>query len=155
MKSFITFAFFLALQILALCDESPIATTPLTEATLTISQKDSAYPGKEWITRKFSIKNTSDWSFYMRGHSLDHVFVEIHTKDPESGNWVSRNMGYCGTGAAKILTAQNSAFTVTVSLPVEFSNREFAFEFHRTFGLEEKEPGEITKTEGPSMKSKP
>lgn len=154
MKTIITFALFLAVQIPAHCGESPVTTTPVTEASLTTSPKESAYPGKQWTTRRFKIKNTSGRSFYVFGYSLDNVFVQIHTKDPESGKWVSRSVGFCGTGASKILIPQDSAFTVTVNLPVEISDREFTIEFTRTFGLGPQAAGETTTSEPLSMKSK-
>jgi hypothetical protein len=155
MKALVKFALFLTLQIPALCGESPVTTTPVTEASLTISPNESAYPGKQWMTRKFRIENTSGRNFYVFGYSLDHVFVQIHTKDPESGKWVSRGVGFCGTGASKILIPQDSAFTVTVNLPVEISDREFTIEFNRTFGLGPQATGETTTSEPLSMKSKP
>ncbi|MES2661160.1 MAG: hypothetical protein V4689_21240 [Verrucomicrobiota bacterium] len=155
MKTLIPVALLLALQIPALCGESPVTTTPVTEASLTISPKESAYPGKQWITRQFRIENTSGRKFYVSGYSPDHVFVQIHTKDPESGKWVRRIAGFCATGASKILIPQDSAFTVTVNLPVEISDREFTIEFTRTFGFGSQAAGETTTSEPLSMKSKP
>lgn len=154
MKTIITFALLLTLQIPVFCGESPVAIKPLTEASLTISPKESAYPGKKWMTRKFKVENTSGREFYVSGHSLDNVFVQIHTKDPESGKWVSRGMGFCGTGASKMLISQGSAFTVTVNLPIEISDREFTIEFSRTFGPGPQAAGETTRSEPLSMKSK-
>ncbi len=106
------------------------------------------------MTRKFRVQNTSGREFYVFGDSLDHVFVQIHTKDPESGKWVSRGAGFCGTGASKLLVPQESAFTVTVNLPIEISERDFMIEFTRTFGLGPQAAGEDTKSGPLSMKSK-
>lgn len=154
MKTIISFVLFLAFQIRAFCGECPVAIKPVNEASLTISPKQSAYPGKKWMTRKFRVENTTGREFYVFGHSLDNVFVQIHTKDPESGKWLSRGVGFCGTGASKMLIPQSSAFTVNVNLPLEISAREFTIEFTRSFGPGPQAAGETTRSEPLSMKSK-
>ena len=151
----------MALALLALlqvpgraADISPIEAAPVAEASITISPKDSAFPGKRWKTRKFQIKNTSGKDFFVYGHSLDTVFIQVSTKDPESGKWVSRELLYCGTGAGRHLVKAGAVFFAMVNLPVDVADREFRIEFTRHSDARD-EQGELTKTESLSMKQSP
>ena len=106
-----------------------IEVSPVSEAVLETSPKDSAYAGKRWMTRKFEIRNVSGTDFFVHGHSLKNVFIDVLTKDPASGEWVSRGYGYCGTGAGRHRVAPGKAFSVTIHLPEELADREFVIQF--------------------------
>ena len=101
----------------------------VSEAVFETSPKDSAYAGKRWMTRKFEIRNVSATDFFVHGHSLRNVFIDVLTKDPASGEWVSRGYGYCGTGARRHRVAPGEVFSVEVSLPVDLADREFVIQF--------------------------
>ena len=132
----------------------PIVAAPVAPASITVSPKASAFPGKRWMTQKFEIKNTSGKDFFVSGHSLENVFIQVFTKDPESGKWVSRGLGYCGTGAGLHRVKSGAVFFAAVSLPVDVADREFMIEFSRhSDALDEN--GILTKTEPLSMKETP
>lgn len=152
MKSLMTLALLALLQLPGDAAEiSPIEAAPTAPASITVSPKDSAFPGKQWKTRKFEIKNTSGKDFFVYGHSLAHVFIQVYTEDPESGKWVSRGMGYCGTGAGRHRVESGAAFSATVSLPTDVADREFVIEFTRHSDAHD-EKGKLTKTKSLSMK---
>lgn len=155
MKTLMTLALLALLQVPADAAETPlIEAAPVAPASITVSPKDSAFPGKRWKTRKFGIKNTSGKDFFVSGHSLENVFIQVFTKDPASGNWVSRGLGYCGTGAGLHQVKSGAVFFATVSLPVDVADREFMIEFSRhSDALDEK--GILTRTEPLSMKEAP
>ncbi len=155
MKTLMTLALLALLQVPGDAAEiAPIEAAPVGQASITVSPKDSAFPGKRWKTRKFQIKNTSSKDFFVYGHSLENVFIQVFTKEPDSGKWVSRELGYCGTGAGPQRLKSGSAFVALVSLPVDIADREFVIEFTRhSDALDEK--GELTKTQPLSMKTSP
>ncbi len=133
---------------------APVEATPAAPASITVSPKDSAFPGKRWKTRKFQIKNTSGKDFFVSGHSLENVFIQVFTKDPDSGRWVSRGLGYCGTGAGLHRVESGAVFFATVNLPVDVADREFMIELSRhSDALDEQ--GILTKTEPLRMKEAP
>lgn len=153
MKTLLTFAFLAILGVPTYAEERPpIEAVPVSEASITVSPKGSAYPGKQWLTRMIKIKNTSGQDFFVSGGSLNHVFIQVYTLDPKSGEWISRELVYCGFGSGQHLVAVDSAFTAKVSLPVELSNRAFLIEFTRRSDARDK-MGKITRTLPLSMKS--
>ena len=155
MKTLMTLALFTLLQLPGDAAEiAPIEVAPVAPATTTVSPKDSAFPGKCWKTRKFEIKNTSGKDFFVYGHSLEQVFIQVFTKDLESGKWVSRGLGYCGTGAGLHRVKSGAVFSATVSLPVDEADREFMIDFSRYSDALDKK-GTLTKTEPLSMKETP
>lgn len=132
MKTLLTVAFLAILRISACAeDRPPVEAVPIAEASTTVSPKGSAYPGKRWMTRSFKITNTSERDFFVTGGSLDHVFLQVFTLDPTSGEWKSRGMFYFGFGARQCLVKPGSAFTASISLPIELSNRSILIELKK------------------------
>jgi hypothetical protein len=155
MQTLMTLGLLALLQVPADAAETPpIEAAPVAPASITVSPQDSAFPGKRWMTRKFEIKNTSGKDSFVSGHSLENVFIQVFTKDPESGKWTSRELGYCGTGSGLHRVKSGAVFFATVSLPVDVADREFMIEFSRhSDTLDEK--GTLTKTEPLSMMKTP
>lgn len=132
MKTLLTLGLLAIIHLSVIAEENrPIHAAPVADASITISPKDSAYPGKKWMTRKFKIKNISGQDFFVIGDSLDHLFFQIFTKEPKTGEWTNYGLGFCGTGARAHTIKSGSTFTVSVSLPIEISNRDFVIEFDR------------------------
>jgi len=153
MKTMLTFAFVAILGVPAYAEERPpIEAVPVSEASITVSPKGSAHPGKQWLTRMIKIKNTSGQDFFVSGGSLNHVFIQVYTLDPKSGEWISRELLYCGFGAGQHLVKADSAFTARVSLPIELSERPFVIEFTRYSDAHDQK-GKITRTLRLSMMS--
>jgi hypothetical protein len=153
MKTLITLTFLAFLHVEAdAADIASIEVAPVAPASITVSPKDSAFPGKQWKTRKFEIKNTSAVDFLVSGHSLNHVFIQVFTKDVDSGKWVSRGLGYCGTGAGLHRVKSGGAFFATVSLPEDIAGREFMIKFTR-YSNSSDNKGESTQTQALSMKT--
>ena len=155
MKNLLVYAFFAIVQIPAFAqDRPPIETVPISEASITISPKGSAYPGKQWKTRSFRIENTSERDFFVTGGSLDNVFIQVYTLDPTSGKWTSRGLLYCGFGSGRHIVRSGSAFTAKINLPIEHSERKFLIEFTRYSDASDHK-GTVTSTLPLSMKSSP
>ena len=155
MKTLLTFTFLAILLVQAYAeDQSPINAVPVSVASITISPRGSAYPGKQWMSRKITIKNTSGQDFLVYGGSLNQVFIQIYTMDPKSGKWISRGMLYCGFGSGRHLVKTGTAFTANVSLPIEISERDFLIEFTR-YSSTHDQKGKITRTQPLNMKSAP
>ncbi len=156
MKTLMTLALLTLLQVPGVAaDRAPIETAPVVRASIAVAQKDSGVvPGTRWMTRKFRIKNTSGKDFFVYGHSLDNVFVDVLTKDPDSGKWVSQDLFHCGVDAGPHCVKSGSAFYVTVSLPIDIADREFIIEFGRYADARD-DKGELTKTRPLSMKASP
>jgi len=153
MKTLITLTFLAFLHVAAdAADIASIKVAPVAPATITVSTKDSAFPGKRWKTRKFEIKNTSAADFFVHGHSLNNVFIQVFTKDANSGKWVSRGLGYCGTGAGSHRVKSGEAFFATVSLPEEIAGLEFMIEFTR-YSDSSDSKGKRIQTQSLSMKT--
>lgn len=152
MKSLLTLVLLAVLQVPSgAADRAPITATPVAQSTSKVSPKDSAIPGKKWMSRKFQIKNTSGKDFFVHGQSLDLVFIQILTKDPDTGKWESQGLGYCGTGAGLHRVKVAAAFNVTVSLPTDIAEREFIIEFTRYQDANQNDEGKQTRTQPLSM----
>jgi len=156
MKILLKVAFLLVLRINVSAEEQlPITVVPITEASVFASPQGSANAGKQWMTRKFKIKNTSGRNFFIFGHSLDDVVTTSLTKDPGTGKWVRNGRVSCMVGASPILVVQGSAFTATVTLPIEMSDREFVIEFTRGIDASFRNGGETTRSLPLCMKPSP
>ena len=152
-KTLVTFACVAMFGVSAYGEERPpIEAVPVSEASITVSPKGSAHPGKQWLTRMIKIKNTSGQDFLVSGGSLNHVFIQVYTLDPKSGEWISRELLYCGFGSGRHLVKTDSEFTASVSLPIELSERDFLIEFRRYSDAHDQK-GKITRTLPLSMKS--
>ena len=152
MKTLITLMFIALLHVAAdAADIASIEVAPVAPATITVSPKDSAFAGKRWKTRKFEIKNTSTVDFFVNAHSLNYVFIQVFTKDVDSGKWVSRGLGYCGTGASLHRVKSGGAFFATVNLPEDIADSEFMIEFQR-YSDSNDNKGISTQTKPLSMK---
>jgi hypothetical protein len=153
MKILITLTFLAFLHVAAdAADIASIEVAPVAPATITVSPKDSAYPGKRWKTRKFEIKNTSATDFFVYGHSLNNVFIQVSTKNVDSGKWESRGLAYCGTGAGSHRVKSGEAFFATVNLPEDIAGRDFMIEFTMYSDISDHK-GERIQTQSLSMKT--
>lgn len=104
------------------------------------SPKESAYPGKKWLEETVTAKNVTNNVFFVSGHSLEHVFVGVSTKDPVKNEWVSRGLGYCGTGASLHPLKPGESFSATVDIPIELSAREYRIDVEVYSGANASEP---------------
>ena len=105
-----------------------MAFVPSSKAKVVISPEGSAYPGRKWVQDTVKVQNADQRPIYVFGHSLQHVFLQVYTKDTGKNEWVSRGLGYCGTGADYQSVKPGESFTAELSLPRELSDREYRVE---------------------------
>jgi hypothetical protein len=94
-------------------------------ARIAISPADSAFPGRKWLEQTVTVRNVTDHTVFVFGHSLEHIFVDVATRDPLKGEWGPLGLGYCGTGAKLHPLGPGESFPVTISLPIELADRDY------------------------------
>ncbi|MEM7386587.1 MAG: hypothetical protein AAF514_16730 [Verrucomicrobiota bacterium] len=87
--------------------------------------------GPTWHLCSLTIRNRSARPFFLYGHGPTAPFIGMETKNPTSGKWEKRMLGYCGTGAGYHKVKPGASFTTSVSLPADLAGREFVVEVTR------------------------
>lgn len=104
---------------------SDLAFSQSGSARVVVSPPESPYPGRKRLEQAVIVTNATNHAVFVFGHSLDHVFVEVATRDPLKDEWSSLGLGYCGTGAKLYPLAPGDSFLATIRLPIEFADREY------------------------------
>ncbi len=96
-----------------------------------------------WYSQKVRIRNVSAKSIFVYGHSLDSPFVQIDTRNPETMEWESFGIGYCGTGADLHKVKNGKEFVATIRLPGNLAKQDLRVRLHCYRSKADKKPKEF------------
>ena len=94
--------------------------------TLTASIESTVIASGNWLIQDVVLRNDTGRDFYIYGYSKDDPFIGVQLKDLETGKWVGKGLGYCGTGAGFHRVASGERFKCSVGLQREDAGKEFA-----------------------------
>lgn len=134
-------------------DKSAIKVEPAGAAVISASPNHFSTPGRKWITRSFIITNASGEDFKVAGYSADVLIYKVYLKKAPTEEWYDQDPSpYCGTGIELQTLPAGKLFTVGATLPIEFAETEFRFQFTRIIGPPREQNRVLIKTPPLRMK---
>ena len=127
MKTFIACALLLLLLTFAMATE-PAVRLRLGAPERIKAPKGSATAGSTWVTFPVHVANVSNGSIWLHGHSLRSPFYGLFTRQKDSDAWITRGIGFCGTGASRHQLRAGAATTFSVSVPVRYVGQQLRVE---------------------------
>jgi hypothetical protein len=113
--------------------------------------KGSATAGSTWVTFPVHVDNLTTHSIWLHGHGLNSPFYQLFTRRTDSETWLTRGMGFCGTGAKRHQLRAGATTTFSVSVPVRYVGQQLRVELRAYQSADDATPDTIN-SEGVPIK---